>query len=689
MEKLRLLLIEEEAQDYLRVRRVLDEEFGKFNIDWAPNYDSASKLLKKNSYDLQLIGYYPRQSEQQKFLVQLYPTITIPTIFLTKNNEKVSNTWLDKTDFLSKEHFSWPLLERAIRYLAKILALQQVEKKFRVIYDNAFEFIGLVNTKGILLEINQTTLTFLGLEREEMTDRPLWETALATFSPKNQARLKVAFAKAIKGELVRYEMEVKGAAEQIVTLDFSLKPVVIQGNVVWILAEGRDLRERKMMEQRLNLSHLHDELTGLPNRHLFIEHLEQAIVDVQREKNYQVAVLFIDLDRFKVINASLGHHMGDWLLMEIALRLRNCLKPEDFLARSGGDEFLILLDHLHDLSSATRLAESINKELACPFLLDGYEVAVSASIGIAYSSHQDGHVDLLRDVDAAMYKAKAMGKSCYAVFNRQMHTKAVSRLQIETDLHQALEQKNFVLYYQPQTKLYSGELVGVEALIRLRHPQQGLMSPVDFIPVLEDTGIIVTLGEWILRTACNQLRAWQDAGLPLDHVSVNVSALQFRNHQRLFQCVAECLKVTGLSPESLELELTETLLLEDTDSAIRTLARFKDMGIGVTIDDFGTGYASLNYLKRFPADALKIDRSFIQGVISVPTDAAITVATIDMAHALGLTVVAEGVETVEQRDFLRDHGCDWAQGYFYAAPLEESAFLRWAKQYNRMMKNKF
>jgi EAL domain-containing protein (putative c-di-GMP-specific phosphodiesterase class I) len=374
--------------------------------------------------------------------------------------------------------------------------------------------------------------------------------------------------------------------------------------------------------------------------------------------------------------------------MEIALRLRNCLQPEDFLARSGGDEFLILLDHLQDLSLATRLAESINKELACPFLLDGYEVAVSASIGIAYSSHQDGHVDLLRDVDAAMYKAKAMGKSCYAVFNRQMHTKAVSRLQIETDLHQALEQKNFVLYYQPQTKLYSGELVGVEALIRLCHPQQGLMSPVDFIPVLEDTGIIVTLGEWILRTACHQLRAWQNAGLLLDHVSVNVSALQFRNHQRLFQVVAECLEMTGLSPECLELELTETLLLEDTDSAIKTLARFKDMGIGVTIDDFGTGYASLNYLKRFPADALKIDRSFIQGVMSVPTDAAITVATIDMAHALGLTVVAEGVETADQRDFLRDHGCDWAQGYFYSAPLEESAFLRWAKQYNRMMKNK-
>lgn len=688
MEKLRLLLIEEAAQDYLKVRRVLDDEFGKFNIDWAPNYDSALKLLKKNSYDLQLIGYYPRQSEQQKFLVQLYPTITIPTIFLTKNNEKVSNTWLDKTDFLSKEHFSWPLLERALRYLVKILALQQVEKKFRVIYDNAFEFIGLVNTKGILLEINQTTLTFLGLEREEMIDRPLWDTALATFSSKNQARLKAAFAKAITGELVRYEMEVKGAAEQIVTLDFSLKPVVVQGNVVWILAEGRDLRERKMMEQRLNLSHLHDELTGLPNRHLFIEHLEQAIVDVQREKNYQIAVLFIDLDRFKVINASLGHHMGDWLLMEIALRLRNCLKPEDFLARSGGDEFLILLDHLQDLSSATRLAESINKELACPFLLDGYEVAVSASIGIAYSSHQEGPVDLLRDVDTAMYKAKAMGKSCYAVFNRQMHTQAVSRLRIETDLHQALEQKNFVLYYQPQTKLYSGELVGVEALIRLCHPQHGLIYPVDFIPVLEDTGIIVTLGEWILRTACNQLRVWLDAGLPLDHVSVNVSARQFRNHKRLFQVVAECLEVTGLSPECLELELTETLLLEDTDSAIRTLGRFKDMGIGVTIDDFGTGYASLNYLKRFPADALKIDRSFIQGVISVPTDAAITVATIDMAHALGLTVVAEGVETADQRDFLRDHGCDWAQGYFYAAPLEESAFLKWATQYNRMMKNK-
>lgn len=687
MEKIRILLIEEDAQDYLKIRQLLDEQIGKFTVEWAPNYDSAFKLIRKNSYDVYLVGYYPKQIEQQKFLAQLYLSITVPTILLTKHNEKVNGAFLDKMDFLCKEQFSWPLLERIIRYLSNLSALQQVEKKFRVIFDHAFEFIGLLNTKGTLLEINQTALTFLGVERDEMTGRPFWETAWATASSKSQGRFKVAVAKTLNGELVRYEMDVKGIQGQIITLDFSLKPVTTQGQVVWLLAEGRDLKERKLIEQQLSHTHLHDQLTGLPNRHLFIEHLEKAISQAQRQRNYYLAVLFIDLDRFRVINASLGHDMGDWLLMEIALRLRECLKQEAVLARSGGDEFLILLDNLQDLSEATRLANTINEELSRPFLLDGYEVVASASIGIAYSTHQEGFMDLLRDADAAMYKAKAMGKSCYAVFNREMHTQAVSRLRIETDLHQALEKNNFVLFYQPQTDLSSGELIGAEALIRLCHPRNGLMLPVDFIPVLEDTGIIVTLGEWILQTACAQLRNWLDAGLTLEHVSVNISAHQFRS-KRLGLMVAECLETTGLAPECLELELTETLLLEDTDSAIKVLKQFKDMGIGVTIDDFGTGYASLNYLKRFPADALKIDKSFIQGITSAPKDAAIIVATIDMAHALGLTVVAEGVETVEQRDFLRDHGCDWAQGYFYAAPLEEAAFQKWAKQYNRMMRRK-
>jgi len=687
MEPEHLLLIEEDAQDYLKIRRLLDEQ-NKFSVDWAPTYESASRLLKKNSYKVYLISYSAKKVQAQQFLERLYPVIRVPTILLTKNNEKISHIFLDKMEFLDKDQLNWPLLERTIRYLANILALRQIEKQFRLVFDNTFEFISLLDHKGLVLEINQAALTFWGIERAAILGHPFWETPWAKLSSTSQAQFKTAIAKSARGELIHQEMEVRNRQGRLIHLDCFLKPMSdVQDYVTWILVEGHSLEERKQVEQQLQYSHLYDQLTGLPNRHSFIEHLERALAEVQRQPNYHIAVLFIDLDRFKLINASLGHDMGDWLLMEIARRLRNYLQKDLILARSGGDEFLILLDNLQDLTEATRLAASINEELARPFLLDGYEMITSASIGIAYSTPHEGRLDLLRDADAAMYRAKAMGKSCYAVFNNGMYTQAMSRLKIEMELYQALEKQNFVLFYQPQIELSSEELIGAEALIRLSHPQKGLMFPVDLFPALEDTGIIVTLGEWILRTACQQLRTWLEADLPLSHISVNVSAHQFRS-KHFQDAVTEALASAGLSPENLELELTETLLLEDTHSAIKTLARFKDLGIRVTIDDFGTGYASLNYLKRFPADSLKIDKSFIHGITTVPTDAAITVATIEMAHALGLTVVAEGVETLEQRDFLRDHGCDGAQGYLYAAPVEGQAFLKWAKQYHRMMQSK-
>jgi diguanylate cyclase (GGDEF)-like protein len=427
---------------------------------------------------------------------------------------------------------------------------------------------------------------------------------------------------------------------------------------------------------------MHDQLTGLPNRHLFMEHLESALERAKQRKDYRIAILFIDLDQFQIVNSSLGHDMGDWLLMEIAQRLPECLESKkNLLARSGGDEFLILLDDMQDLAEATRLAATINKILAKPFLMDGYEIVTSASIGIAYHTNQEDGLELLRDADAARYYAKRKGKSCYVVFRQAMYTKAISRLQIETDLHQAFKKRKFTLFYQPKIDLSTEQVVGNEALIRFLHPQNGLIWSVDFIPVIEDTGIVIPIGEWVLRTACNQLKGWLEADLSINHIAVNLSAHQFRN-KRLVHVIAEFIEKAGLEPECLELELTECLLLENADSTIKTLKHFKNMGIHVVMDDFGTGYASLNHIRHIPIDSIKIDRSFISGIITSPADAAITVATIDMAHALGLTVTAEGVETVEQHDFLRDHGCDFAQGYLYAAPMENTAFLEWIKHYS-------
>jgi diguanylate cyclase (GGDEF)-like protein/PAS domain S-box-containing protein len=682
-----ILFIEENAQDYLNTRHLLDEQTSHLlKIDWAPNYEIALKQIKQNRYDVYLIGYEARQAQQQKFLARLCESTTIPTILLTKNDESVDTKLMEQcqTDFLCKEQLSWLQLKRSIRYLSDLIALQKQQKKFQAfqaIFDNAFEFMGLLKPNGFLQEINQTALTFLGYEREAVVGHSFWDMPWVIRFPKNQTQFKNAVTTAVGGKFAHCETEIQKPNGQTATLDFYLTPITnAQNTIIWILIEGHDLCERRALELQLNHSHLHDQLTGLPNRHRFIEYLDQAMARAQLRQDYHIAVLFIDLDRFRVINTGLGHDMGDWLLMEIAQRLQACLDKKNVLARSGGDEFLILLDEMPDLAEATRLAVTINKVLAGPFSLDGYEIITSCSIGIAYYTSQEEATDLLREADAAMYHAKAKGKSCYAMFRRGMHSQAVSRLQIETDLHHALEKKDFFLLYHPQMALSTEELVGAESLIRFRHTQNGFISSVDFTPVLEDTGIIITIGEWILQTACHQLKAWLDAGLLINRVAVNLSAHQFRS-KHLINTVVQSLDSSDLAPECLELELTESLLLEDINSAIKTLGYFKDMGIRVTIDDFGTGYASLNYLKRFPADSLKIDKSFINGIISSPEDAAITVATIDMAHALGLTVIAEGVENIEQRDFLRDQGCDFAQGGLYAVPMENSDFLAWYKQY--------
>lgn len=673
-----ILFIEEDAQEYLKSRQILDEHTSQLNIDWAPNYEIALTRIKQNHYDVFLVGYYAEKIQQQKFLSQLYQYVSIPLILLTKNHELVDTKLMEEypIDFLAKEQLSWYQLERSIRYLSHLKTLQEQKNQFQAIFENAFQFMGLLDTDGILQEINHKALTLMGSKRETVVSYPFWEMPLATHTD-IQAQFKMAIATAGEGKFAHCEIDVETQNGQIATLDFSFTPIAnAQQEIVWILVEGHDLGERGALERQLTHTHWHDQLTGLPNRHLFLESLEQAMTRAQQYKKYSLAVLLLDLDRFKLINTSLGHDMGDWLLMEIAQRLQECLDEGDILARAGGDEFLILLDDMPDLARATRLAATINKVLAGPFSLDGYKIVTSASIGIAYYSAQEESTELLRDADTAMYRAKAKGKSCYAVFRRGMHDQAVSRLQIETDLYQAVEKQQFVLFYQPQMELSSQKLVGTESLIRFRHPHNGLLSSVDFTPVLEDTGIIISIGEWVLQTACKQLKMWLDAGLSINRVAMNLSAHQFRN-QRLINVVAESIKASGLEAEHLELEITESLLLEDIESAVKTITRFKDMGIRVTIDDFGTGYAPLNYLKHFPVDCLKIDNSFIEGIISSPEDATITVATIDMAHALGLMVIAEGVETIEQREFLRDHGCDFAQGGLYAVPMENTAFLEW------------
>jgi diguanylate cyclase (GGDEF)-like protein len=430
---------------------------------------------------------------------------------------------------------------------------------------------------------------------------------------------------------------------------------------------------------------LHDPLTALPNRALFLERLAQAITRTQRHPDYQFAVLFLDLDGFKYINDSLGHSNGDRLLQTFAQRIQTCLRAGDILARLGGDEFTILVDAITSVSDATRVADRIQEQLKRPFMLDGAEVYTSSSIGIALSTTRYTRAEtLLRDADTAMYRAKALGKARYAIFDATMHTQVTNRLQLEMDLRRAIERKEFTLYYQPIISLKTGWIIGFEALVRYRHPQRGLVSPAQFIPLAEETGLIVPIGQWVLHEACWQLRSWQ-RHIPrnaLCTISVNLSSKQFAQLD-LVEQIAATLRDTGLEAHRLQLEITESALMENTEAAARQLAQLRALEVHLQIDDFGTGYSSLSMLHRFPIDTLKIDRSFVSTLGTNPESAAIVQAIVTLGHTLGLDVVAEGIETNAQLIQLRALGCDYGQGFFFASPMEaRDAQVMLAAQYS-------
>ncbi len=442
----------------------------------------------------------------------------------------------------------------------------------------------------------------------------------------------------------------------------------------------RELAGHRRSEQELVQGALHDPLTGLPNRLLFMERLGHAILRARRRDNPQFAVLFLDLDRFKVVNDSLGHHVGDELLVTIAKRLEACLRTEDTVARLGGDEFAILLESIIDVTDATRVAERIRQELTAPVNLSGYEVFTSASIGIALSSiSYDRPEYLLRNADMAMYRAKASGLAHYEVFDRKMHAEALSRLQMETDLRQAVERSEFHLHYQPIVALESGTIMGFEALLRWNHPAQGPVSPLDFISLAEETGLILPIGRWVLEEACRQVQAWQSRsprGQPLS-VGVNLSVKQFSQPDLVDQ-VRSVLRETGLDPHALKLEITESVIVDNADFATHMLEELKSLGVHVFMDDFGTGYSSLSYMHRLPLDSIKIDRSFISGMESEGRNYQLVRTIIMLARSVGMSVVAEGVETEGQLRELRRLGCEYGQGFFFSrpvAPAEAEALL--------------
>jgi diguanylate cyclase (GGDEF)-like protein/PAS domain S-box-containing protein len=447
-----------------------------------------------------------------------------------------------------------------------------------------------------------------------------------------------------------------------------------RGFAVGILRASRDITTRKLAEAQLAHDAAHDGLTGLPNRATFVEDLAVAISRTKRRPNHLFAVLFMDVDRFKVINDSLGHAVGDALLTALARSLRSWLRPMDVVARLGGDEFVILLDGMDAVGDAASVAERIEQGLRAPLKVGEREIFASVSIGIALSTTPyDRPDDVLRDADLALYRAKAAGRSRYALFDIELHEKAMARLQLETDLRRGLTRNEFRVAYQPIVSLNGQKLVGFEALVRWQHPTRGLLSPAEFLEVADDTGLMVPLGRWILKESLGQLAAWQtqhrDAGTLT--MSVNVSGRQLI-HPHLIVYVREALEAAGLAPARLRIEVTESVIMEHTEAAVERLHELRAFGVQLDMDDFGTGYSSLSHLQRFPLQAVKIDRSFVDRMRG-GSQTEIVRAILTLGRELGLDVIAEGVETIEQQTMLTDMGCPHAQGYYYSHPVGAEA----------------
>ena len=478
------------------------------------------------------------------------------------------------------------------------------------------------------------------------------------------------------------EQDVNLLEQEIITAETTQKTsdphlkVLQQANANLVIAtiEAHKLAEQIQMS-KTHLDHLahHDGLTDLPNRMLLHDRLGQAIESARR-RGRKLALLFMDVDRFKNINDSLGHGIGDQLLQSVAKRLVECVRHSDSVCRQGGDEFIILLAEIEHAEDAALSAQKVLTALAIPHRIDQHDLYISVSIGICiYPDDGSDATSLIKGADMAMYRTKENGGNDYTFFEQNMNTQAVKKLSTETDLQLALQRQEFVLYYQPKINLQSGEIVGVEALIRWRHPRHGLILPGQFIQIAEDCGLIVPIGAWVLREACKQAKAWQDSGFPPLPVAVNISAAQFRRKDFL-ESLARILKDTGLAARYLELELTESVLMQDANVTVSMLKALKAMGAQLAIDDFGTGFSSLSYLKRFPIDTLKIDQSFMHDITKAMDnldDAALVTAVIGLGKSLNLCVIAEGVETHEQLVFLQNQGCSEGQGFYFSQPVSE------------------
>jgi diguanylate cyclase (GGDEF)-like protein/PAS domain S-box-containing protein len=564
-------------------------------------------------------------------------------------------------------------------------ALQESKERYALAASGANDGLWDWNLKTNKIYFSSRWKSMLGFQDDEIGDR--LQEWFHRVHPDDLNKLKKDISDHLNGGTSHFENEhrlLNKKEDYLWVLSRGLAVRDTDGSSIRMAGSFTDISVPKKTEEQLIQNAFYDTLTGLPNRALFMDRLQMAFAKTKRNKHHLFAVLFLDLDRFKNINDSFGHLTGDEVIVSVAKRLRSHVRPDDTIARFGGDEFVVLLANIKEVSDATTIAERINTISREPFHLMHHELYISITIGIAIGTYEyQQPEEVLRDADTAMYNAKVRGKACYLVFDKSMHANALDRLELEIDLRHAIERKEFILYYQPIITLENRSIMGFEALVRWQHPQRGLLLPMEFIPLAEETGLIIPLSSWIIREACRQMSIWQQqaSSEPPLMVSINISPKHFKNANFVDQIIT-ILDETALSPEHLALEITETAIMDNTDHMIAVLSQLKDLGIKIHIDDFGTGYSSLSYLQRFPINTLKIDRSFIGRLDRKGKDIEIVQTIINMAKNMKLHVIAEGVEKAENLKTLENLKCDYAQGYFFSHPLNVNESEALLAQFN-------
>ena len=682
---IKVLLVDDD-KNYFTLTKFIFNEFksAQYELEWVNNVEKALPLMCENSHDIYLVDYRLGADDGLSLMREAKAKgCRAPIILLTGQSDIETDHQAMEAgaaDYLVKGEFAAPLLERSIRYSIQhsrtVENLLGSEMKFRSVFQSASDAIFLVDQRGNILLWNNASESIFGYREAEIIGKP----AISLMSDKYKRKaLKVGLRKTIEkvlNPLSGKAIESTGKRKDKSEFPLELSVSVWRTNRgIFYTAIVRDITNRRAVEQLLLHEATHDALTGLPNRSQFTEILKGAIKKAEADENYKFAVLFLDLDRFKIINDGLGHVMGDKLLVAISRRLAHCLRPKDTVARFGGDEFTILLNNLENNDYAVEIAERLQEELIQPFTIDGHEVYTSASVGITFSDAAKRRPeDFLRDADTAMYQAKRAGKARYEIFDSAMHIRSMNQLQTENDLRRAIEREEFFVVYQPILNLRSGDIREFEALVRWNHPEHGFIPPDDFIPVAEETGLIMAIDRWVLTQACRQLCLWQKNSIYRDSLSISVNlSTKLLINTNLTKQIRDLTEEMNLNPHCLKLEVTETSVMENAETALQILSDISKLGVRISSDDFGTGYSSLSYLHRFPFNRLKIDRSFIGRMDTDEKSEEIVRTILTLAANLNLETCAEGIENEQQFRRLRELGCEFGQGYLFSKPVEAEA----------------